>query len=671
MAGHRHLTTAAVCAGLLVVGTLAVASPAMATHPGTTHSDKPFVQRSGSQLRVDGKPFRFAGTNNYYLMYSSQKMTDAVLDKAEAQGFDVLRTWAWFDIGDPADPSTSVGGADKGVYFHYLDTATGAPAFNDGDNGLKKLDYVVAKAGEDNLRLVLPLTNNWSDFGGMDQYNLWRGATYHSDFYTDPVERQWFKDWISHLLNHTNAYTGVKYKDDPTIMTFELANEARCIGSGRFPKDPGCNTSTITGWAKEMSTYIKSIDHHHLVSSGTEGELCFPKSPSAQADWTRNCGEGVDELAISRLPSIDVMSYHLYPDSWTKDNAWALEWIRQHIQLAKSIGKPSMLGEFGWSDKATRNPIYKGWLDQVSRYGGNGALYWILSDVQDDGTLYPDYDGFTVYCPSPVCSTISNFAVRQRTGFSSFNPVADNDVAQTEFETAVDVPLTANDIAYHASIRPGTVDVDPSTPGRQTSGSSSSGTWAVDAGGVLHFTPAMGFNGRPTLSYRVFDSLGRASNVATVTIVVKPSPTAAQTLFDFEDGVQGWAIANFETSAATVTQSDAHSQGQHGLSIVSAGAWFTGPFADVQDLSTRSQLKVDLVSSTGTGALLSLQVGPSFQWCQITLPGFFTTPQIGDNALTFDLTTLTPDCISQLNQVHQMNLFINGGTTVIDNVQVL
>lgn len=41
-----------------------------------------------------------------------------------------------------------------------------------------------------------------------------------------------------------------------------------------------------------------------------------------------------------------------------------------------------------------------------------GALFWILSGKQDDGTLYPDYDGFTVYCPSPVCTTIANFGTR-------------------------------------------------------------------------------------------------------------------------------------------------------------------------------------------------------------------------------------------------------------------
>ena len=40
-------------------------------------------------------------------------------------------------------------------------------------------------------KLVLPLTNNWSDFGGIDQYVRWRGAAYHDDFYTDPVIKGW------------------------------------------------------------------------------------------------------------------------------------------------------------------------------------------------------------------------------------------------------------------------------------------------------------------------------------------------------------------------------------------------------------------------------------------------------------------------------------------------
>jgi mannan endo-1,4-beta-mannosidase len=49
-------------------------------------------------------------------------------------------------------------------------------------------------------------------------------------------------------------------------------------------------------------------------------------------------------------------------------------------------------------------------MDTVYANGGSGALFWILSGKQDDGTLYPDYDGATVYCPSAVCTTIGNFS---------------------------------------------------------------------------------------------------------------------------------------------------------------------------------------------------------------------------------------------------------------------
>ena len=53
-------------------------------------------------------------------------------------------------------------------------------------------------------------------------------------------------------------------------------------------------------------------------------------------------------------------------------------------------GVVELLGEFGLQDKATRNPVYKRWTDAAVAHKIDGMLYWILSDVQDDGTLYPD-----------------------------------------------------------------------------------------------------------------------------------------------------------------------------------------------------------------------------------------------------------------------------------------
>lgn len=430
---RRALTLVGLFAIVLSLALPLAARPALAVEGGIPGNQ--FVKRAGAQLRLNGKPFRFAGTNNYYLMYKPQPMVDDVLQDAADAGFDVVRMWGSLEIGNQ-DGSNSIHHKEDGVYFQYWDPAAGRPAYNDGADGLQKLDYAVYRAGQLGLKLVIPFVNNWNAFGGMDQYVRWRGGQYHDEFYTDPVIRGWYKDWIAHVLNRTNSYTGVQYKHDPTIMTWELANEPRCLSAGAYPRSPNCTTDTLTAWADEMSTYIRSIDKHHLISVGDEGFYCIPGA----TDWTESCGEGVDTLAFGRLKHIDVLSLHLYPDHWGKDVSWGVQWIERHAADAKRLGKPVMLGEFGLLDKSTRNPDYKRWTDAVLRSGMSGALYWILSGKEGDG-LYPDYDGFTVYCPSPVCAAFSNFEQQMDRAAFDFPPVADHDVAVTEFDTAVTLEI--------------------------------------------------------------------------------------------------------------------------------------------------------------------------------------------------------------------------------------
>jgi mannan endo-1,4-beta-mannosidase len=186
-----------------------------------TGAGRQFVRRHGRELEANGARFRVAGSNNYYLMYKSVFMVDDVLGAAVAAGFNTLRIWGSLDIGNQ-DDSNSIRGKADGVYFHFWNGT--APAFNDGADGLEHLHYVLYRAGQLNLRVIIPLVNNWNDFGGMDQYVRWRGGQFHDDFYTDPLIRTWYEEWIAHLVNRVNVYTGVAYKDDPTIMKWELAN---------------------------------------------------------------------------------------------------------------------------------------------------------------------------------------------------------------------------------------------------------------------------------------------------------------------------------------------------------------------------------------------------------------------------------------------------------------
>src|SRR5689334_1512389 len=46
------------------------------------------VTRQGTQLLLGGEEFRFAGANNYYVMYTSRFMVDDVLETAAEAGFN-------------------------------------------------------------------------------------------------------------------------------------------------------------------------------------------------------------------------------------------------------------------------------------------------------------------------------------------------------------------------------------------------------------------------------------------------------------------------------------------------------------------------------------------------------------------------------------------------------
>jgi mannan endo-1,4-beta-mannosidase len=576
-----------------------------------------FVQREGSELELNGRKFNFGGTNNYYLEYSSTTMVDNLLNTAASNDFKVVRTWGFLDIGNQ-DGSGSIDGTGKknGIYFQYWNGS--APAYNDGADGLQHLDYVVAKAGQVGIKLVIPLTNNWSAFGGIDQYVAWRGGQYHDQFYSDELIRSWYKAWISHLLNHVNTYTGLVYKNDPTIMTWELGNEPRCKGSGLYPPSSSCSTSTLTNWADEMSTYIKHVDKHHLVSMGDEGFYCT----LGATDWTENCGEGIDEIALTRLKNIDVMSMHLYPDGWNKDVNWANTWIARHIKDAKANHKAFMLGEYGLKDQNTRNPVYKEWTDTVLKAGGNGALFWMLADKQDDGTYYPDYDGYTVYCTSPVCTNLINFAKRMQGARDNFPPVADNDGVSTPFNTPVTFSPASNDTASGwCKVVSTTIDLDTTTAGQQTTKTiTGQGTFQLQTDGSVLFTPVATFASTVQLSYTVLDSWGRISNPATIKVTVQPNPLGALMLFSFEDGTEGWDAANWQSPVpGTVAQNSAfHTDGAYSLQVnATNGAWFGLDLSNSFNLTGKTHFKFDIqTGATGTSQNVAFKVGDSWEWCQ-------------------------------------------------------
>ena len=75
-------------------------------------------------------------------------------------------------------------------------------------------------------------------------------------FYTDPLMRQYYKDWLRTIITRTNTITGQKYYEDPTVFAWELANEPR-VGDNYELNNKLVPGRMVCNWVKEMSAYIK------------------------------------------------------------------------------------------------------------------------------------------------------------------------------------------------------------------------------------------------------------------------------------------------------------------------------------------------------------------------------------------------------------------------------
>eukprot|EP00833_Pecoramyces_ruminatium_P013287 jgi/Orpsp1_1/1187319/evm.model.d7180000056848.1 len=339
------------------------------------------VRRCNDQFVVDGKTFYFTGSNNYYLHYqSNDTVTPTVFEIAKKHKLNVIRTWAFLDEAYNVD----------GIYYAKFNNVTREIDVNKGKLGLERLDKVVALAEQYGIRLILTFTNNWADFGGMEQWVRDFGFTEHYQFYTEPEIKRSFKKYIKAIINRTNTVTGKKYKEDGTIFAWELANEPRCWGTN-MGKNENCTTETLTSWINEMSTYIKKLDPKHMVSSGEEG---FGLAGVDTDNDIYEFGDGNDFVKNASLKNIDFATIHLYATYWGfKDFVKeGIQYFESHAKaVKKQLNKPIIMEEFGLPVDR-RDEVYPAYMQNLIDNDFNGIMFWMLAHDE-----YPNYDGFNLY----------------------------------------------------------------------------------------------------------------------------------------------------------------------------------------------------------------------------------------------------------------------------------
>ncbi|KAI3978665.1 hypothetical protein MKX01_015840 [Papaver californicum] len=347
-----------------------------------------FVTTKNTQFLLNGAPFLFNGFNSYWMMHiaanpDERNKVSEVFHDASAAGLTVCRTWAFTDGGDLA-LQISPGVYDERVF--------------------QALDFVISEAQRHGVRLILSLVNNYNDYGGRAQYAEWGKSAgveikNDDDFYTDATLRQYYKNHVMRILSRVNTITKIAYKDDPTIMAWELINEPRCESD-----DTG---KIIQAWVQEMATYVKSIDSKHLLEIGMEG--FYGDSIPEKKQINPGYQVGTDFIANNLVREIDFATIHAYPDIWLAGQTeyeqlvFAQRWMATHWIDSKTIlRKPLVFSEFGKSNKDQGytingrnlflNTIYKSIYNFAINGGsvGGGLVWQIVAAGMD--TYYDGYE---------------------------------------------------------------------------------------------------------------------------------------------------------------------------------------------------------------------------------------------------------------------------------------
>lgn len=316
-----------------------------------------FVQVRGSQFVLRGAPFRFVGANAAVMHGPVDRAAyEATLDAVATDGASVVRVWAF---GEAA--------ADAPAWWDDY-------AFRRGDGWVESsfvhLDRVLVAARDRGLRVVLVLGNRWADYGGAPEIARRCGqapsardfsATELERFFRSAACREAYRLHIDRVVSRVNTVTGIAYRDDPTIFSYELMNEASA-----FDARAG---DGLVEWVEAMARSVRSLDDRHLIAAGHIGY----RTRAERRVWAR----------VQSVADVSYADAHIYPESDPRIDGTNMlsRAIQDRVGLAHHVaGKPLVLGEFGfsrsWKGRA-RSRAFDAFLSSALEAGANGALAWI------------------------------------------------------------------------------------------------------------------------------------------------------------------------------------------------------------------------------------------------------------------------------------------------------
>jgi mannan endo-1,4-beta-mannosidase len=322
-----------------------------------------FVGHSGTHLTLNGTPWRFGGANIEWLgvsnygpaspappRYPTHAEVDQALATAKRLGARVVRAQTLADsVGCEACLEPTLGTYSAGSFAH--------------------MDYAVASARKHGLRLIATFVGDDAATGGGGcVYLAWRNIDVpdctlsHMDpFFTDPQVIADVEAHIAAILNHVNAYTHVAYKNDPTILGWDLIN-----GGGSPP-----------AWTATIANFTHGIDHRHLILS--DASNAGLRNVDACVSFVYpHWHEGMAAFAQPRIAACARAHkpYIAYEYGWDRTNWKTVGALRAF--LASLQRNPEIAGDAFWALELRSRPIPADITDPQLAASGESGEWWAL-----------------------------------------------------------------------------------------------------------------------------------------------------------------------------------------------------------------------------------------------------------------------------------------------------
>jgi mannan endo-1,4-beta-mannosidase len=289
---------------------VATAPPSVTPAPTATPTAPPpvggFVWADGTQLRVDGLPYKFAGVNIYNansrdncwypLGYGDSALATAL---SYVPGADALR--AWFYQGQ---------------------------ALKNGTRDWSAFDHTLAVAAQFGKKVVVQLSGQGGDCGDspVDQQKTidW----YTSGYKITPgiAGYKSYRDWIAEFA--------ARYAGNPTILAYILVGEAEAPSDRLGTCSESVAAAALRSFADDAGGVIKAVDARHLVTLGVIG--------------TGQCGaSGTDFTYVHASPSLDLCTTEDYGNA--SDTMPGDQWngMQTRLNQCATLGKPLFVQESG------------------------------------------------------------------------------------------------------------------------------------------------------------------------------------------------------------------------------------------------------------------------------------------------------------------------------------